>query len=117
MLAGAFCVATITPHLLRLLKPKLMRMIAAAARTTPTPSIVTSGRPLVGLETEAQQENNGRDDDQNSEYRTPADIGSKDAADHECQDARRGASGAQRTHRCRLLTRGWPVPTSKFLLL
>src|SRR5580765_5892529 len=48
-LNGAFGVASPNPQRLRLLKPKLIRMIAAAAKTTPTRSIFTSGRPSSGL--------------------------------------------------------------------
>ena len=46
---GADGRASAMPHPLRLLKPKLMRMIAVAASTTPTKSICTSGRPWSGL--------------------------------------------------------------------
>jgi hypothetical protein len=48
-LNGAFGVASASPHPFRLLKPKLIRRMAAAARTTPTMSIVTSGRPWSDL--------------------------------------------------------------------
>ncbi len=41
--------ATPNPQRFRLLKPKLIRMMAAAASTTPTMSICTSGRPWSGL--------------------------------------------------------------------
>ena len=42
---GALGVASPRPQRFRLLKPKLMRTMAAAARRTPTRSIFTSGRP------------------------------------------------------------------------
>ena len=45
---GADGRASARPHPLRLLKPKLMRMIAVAASSTPTKSICTSGRPWSG---------------------------------------------------------------------
>ena len=48
-LNGAAGRAKNRPQALRLLKPKLIRMIAEAASTTPTPSILTSGRPWSGL--------------------------------------------------------------------
>ena len=96
-------VASARPQRFRLLKPKLMRMMAAAARTTPTKSICTSGRAVVGLEAEAQQKDDGRDGDQNSERRTPADEGAEDAADDERQHAGAGARRTQRAHRRRLL--------------
>ena len=41
--------ATPRPQRLRLLKPKLIRMMAAAASTTPTRSIPTSFRPSSGF--------------------------------------------------------------------
>ena len=59
--------------------------------------------PLIGLEAEAQKENDGRDGDQNSEGRAPADIGAQNAADHERQHAGAGARRAQRAQRRRLL--------------
>ena len=60
--------------------------------------------PRVGLEAEAQKENDGRNGDQNSECRAPADEGAQNAADHERQHAGGGARRTQRAHRRRLLT-------------
>ena len=103
ILNGALGPASPKPQRFRLLKPKLIRMIAAAARATPIRSILHLGAALIRLEPEAQQENNGRDRDQDAEGRAPADRGAENAADHECQNAGAGARRTQRAQRRRLL--------------
>ena len=87
--------ATPRPQRLRLLKPKLIRMIGRRGQHHAHEVDPHVRAAFVRLQLEAQEEHDRRDHDQKPEHRAPADEGAEQPADQERRDAGGGARRAQ----------------------
>src|SRR5260370_28154049 len=105
MSKGAPGRANPSPHRFKLLKPKLISTMDAAARTTPSPSICTWGRPASPFSRKLSKKDDGCNHHQHAARRPPADERPQYAPNQKCRHAGTGASRTERAQR-----RGLPPP-------